>query len=417
MCVPQISQRGEVVDESEPRKISLQVFYSFAEIVQMQHEWDAFMEALEADIFLTYDWCRIWWKYYGKNRKLVIFVFKHGSDICAILPLFFERIWLGPLSIRIVKVVGSDYMPVTMTVPIQSHLVGPVLELLMEVITVKWKWDLFHLGALCGRYGSVKELERAFETTPGGSYYCEAKSKDVQTYFQVASTWDQQVAGLARKQRTNAKRTYRELSSKEISVKSVLASEESFQIMFEKFVEMHQAHWKGIGMPGHFVAWPSAQEFHLEVARIQLQRNRLRLLQISFNDQVVGYEYLYKFGKIYLWYLNSRAESKYNRGIDYKWVAFREKTSSALKDGVECIDGMRGRYEYKLLMGGKYSPIYNLYIYSRKLHIKSRVLIFRFLFMLVDVSYSKIWRTRIAPRLGIQSKAYWEKWIRVHSLY
>jgi CelD/BcsL family acetyltransferase involved in cellulose biosynthesis len=416
MCVSQTAQESAVFTESERDAITVQVFVSFADIAQMQQDWDSFMESVDAEIFLTFDWCRIWWKYYGKNRELALFVFKRGPDICAILPLFLEKIWLGPVAIRIVKLVGSDHMPVTMTVPIQRDCIRATVELLLNEMTGKWGWDLFCLGAICGRYSSTGELVNAFQTALGGSYHCEKKTKDVQTYFQVAGSWEQQVAGLGRKQRTNAKRTEREISGKGISVHSVLASEESLQVMFDKFVRMHQAHWQGIGKPGHFAAWPASAEFHLEVAKVQFQRNRLRLLEINFDDQTVGYEYLYRFGSTYFWFLNARAEPKYSPRIDYKWVAFREKTENALRDGVGCIDGMRGKYEYKLLMGGSPLSINNVYVYSSRRSVMARVVSFRLLVALLDICYSKLWRSRIAPRLGIRPKAFWKKWIRVHSL-
>ena len=81
--------------------ITVEIYHIFDALANMQQEWDDFIESVGGEIFLTYDWCRIWWKYYGHKRDLTIFVFRNGGEICGILPLFREKIWIGPLSIAV----------------------------------------------------------------------------------------------------------------------------------------------------------------------------------------------------------------------------------------------------------------------------------------------------------------------------
>jgi len=398
---------------TEP-KLLVQIYDDFESLRNMQPEWDAFMEAVDAEIFLSFDWCRIWWKYYGKKRKLAVFIFRDGNNICAILPLFLEKIWLGPIFVRAIRIVGSDYMPVTLSVPVKKDLLDLVVKLLVDEIKLKWRWDIFYMGALCGRYAATDQLVEAFRNSLGVSYRFELKSNDVQTYFQVAHDWEKQIAGLASNQRTNLRRTFREIDRNGISVSSCLTSKENISQKFRNFVEMHQHYWQRHGMPGHFVAWPLSVDFHREVSSIQLELDRLRLIEIKFDGQIVGYEYLYKFNNTYFWFLNSREENKIKPRIDYKWIAFQKKIENALKDSVICIDGMRGRYEYKLLMGGQYLPINNLLIYSKKLTNFIRIKLFRSFAWFLDVCYSKLWNARIGPRLGVRRKAFWDLWIRSH---
>lgn len=398
------------------KEIKVEIFKSFEEISSMQQEWDRFMESVDAEIFLTYDWCRIWWKFYGRKRELSIFIFRRRDDICAILPLFFEKIWIGPIFVRVVKMVGTDYMPVTITVPIKKDFIDQIAAVLFRKIEGMWRWDLFYLGAICGRYDSTFKLLNAFKKALNSSYFYEVRSKDVQTYFTVANSWEHQVAKLSRKQRTNVKRTFREMNRKGIFVSSVIASKKTFLQMFNNFIHMHQSHWQKLGKPGHFGAWPASSEFHCEVASVQIEHNRLRLIEIKFNDQIVGYEYIYQLNSTYFWFLNARIEPKYSPEIDYKWISFHEKTKNALKDGVNCIDGMRGRYNYKLLMGGNLYPVNNIFIYPKNYSVSFRIMIFRLLAWFLDLCYSRIWRTRITPRLVFRPKVLWDKWIRFHIL-
>ena len=90
----------------------------------MQKEWDEFIEGIDGEIFLTYDWCRIWWKYYGAGRELRIFVIRRDKAIIGILPVFLERLGFAPLGLRVVRFVGTDHMPVTIMFPVDVKYIG-----------------------------------------------------------------------------------------------------------------------------------------------------------------------------------------------------------------------------------------------------------------------------------------------------
>lgn len=388
----------------------------FDTIAPMQKEWDDFIESHDGDIFLTYDWCRIWWKYYGSNRELGLFIIRNGDSLCGIIPLFREIIRIGPVSLRVIKMVSSDYMPVAVNIAIRDKFINQVIAAIVSKIQAHWKWDLIYLGPLSGRYQSVEKLVNAFQRALGESYLCEKTTSDVQTFFTVAPDWDQQVSALGAKQRTNARRTFREIDRRAISISSVRAASDTYIPMFNDFVRMHQAHWRKIGKPGHFGAWRASTSFHREIAGIQLAHDRLRLLEIRFNEQIVGYEYIYRLNGTYFWFLNAREESKDMERVDFKWIAFRTRATCAVEDGVTLIDGMRGKYDYKLAMGGKLLPINNIFVYPINPATRLRVLLFRRAAQWLHIGYYKIWRTRIAPRFGFKLRSLWDKWIRSYLL-
>ncbi len=395
--------------------ISFKVYTDFDSLREFGREWDNFVKDVGGEIFLTYDWCRLWWKYYGRKRELAIFVAYIGQTLCAILPCFREKLRIGPVSIRAVKFVASDYMPVAYTVPIKSQYLDRITGPFLEALAVHWPgWHVLH-ATICGRFNSLEALTAVLKKPLRNRYRCELAQSDVQTYFSISKDWETQVASLASKQRTNVRRTYREASSKGIEISSRLASPQTLQVMFDNFVDIHQKHWRGIGRSGHFGAWPLSRQFHREMAEIELPLDRLRLIEISFNGSPVGYEYLYRFGETYYWFLNARTDFD-NPRIDYKWIAFRSKIENALKDGVTTIDGMRGMYDYKVLMGGQVVPINDLFVYDRRFSVVFRVSLFRLVAKVVNICYYRVWRTRVAPRLGIKLGTFWDKWVRLSFL-
>ena len=127
-----MAKKNNSTNEIDEQTLQVELYESFEDLSISQPEWDAFMESVDAEIFLTFDWCRIWWKFYGKKRRLGIFVFREEKTICAILPLFLETTWLGPISVRAIRIVGADYMPVTVSVPIKKDFVGQVVKMLLK---------------------------------------------------------------------------------------------------------------------------------------------------------------------------------------------------------------------------------------------------------------------------------------------
>ena len=149
----------------------------------MQKEWDEFIEGIDGEIFLTYDWCRIWWKYYGAGRELRIFVFRRDKAIIGILPVFLDRLGIAPLGLRVVRLVGTDHMPVTIMFPVDVKYIGVVLSRFIDELNRIYRWDLLYIGALCGRFDSMDSFIAAFNGMWANGYILDVKTADVQTYF------------------------------------------------------------------------------------------------------------------------------------------------------------------------------------------------------------------------------------------
>jgi CelD/BcsL family acetyltransferase involved in cellulose biosynthesis len=396
--------------------INVQVFNSFDEIASMQQEWDDFVEPIGGEIFLTYDWCRVWWKYYGKRRDLLVFVFKNNGSLCGILPMFLEKIWLGPVCVRVVKIVGTDFLPITVTVPVSHDVIYEVIHSFINKLRANYNWDILYIGAICGRYDSFDRLVGACAQATDSTCHVETKTSGVQTYIKVAASWDDQLAIFSRKRRAEMRRKYDRILKQGIQLESIPATDDNFKQFFENFVQMHQSYWQSLGYSGHFGAWPEAYKFHREVAAVQLNRQRLKFYKIVLDGHSIGYRYSYKFGDTYYNYLYARSQFGKSKKIDFTRIDFGEMVKRAVKEDVKWFDFMRGKYNHKLQLGGQMFPINNIYIYSNKLPSMIRVNVFRSLAWMLNVCYSKIWRDRIAHRLGLKLGPFWKAWLRFHML-
>jgi CelD/BcsL family acetyltransferase involved in cellulose biosynthesis len=410
------SEQNQSKQMINDNKISFDIYNSFDDLADMKNDWDDFIEKLHGEIFLSYDWCRIWWKYYGKGRKLLIIMFRNGSEIIGILPVFHEKIRMGFFPIRSIKIVGTDFTNTTMSIPINHLFIEPVLCCFRNIIEKEWQWDIIRIGSISGKYEYTSKLVNGFKIAFGDIATVEKKEEDVETYFDVPVGWDEYLKQLSTKQRTNARRAFKALTTRNLNVSYHYADRENMRESFDNFVQMHQSYWNKQKMPGHFMAWPQAYEFHLEQATKQAERGKLRLLQIKINGKSVAYEYSYSNGLVQHWFLYGRSPDAYELGFGFHWLALRAKLEFAADEGVSCIDDMRGKYEYKQLMGGKVLPINSIYISPTKSIARQRIFIARHVIKIINIIYYKIWRMRLAQQFKITPKTFWDKWLRFSSL-
>ncbi len=395
--------------------LQVKVYNNFNQLQIMQSTWDALVQALGGEIFLTYDWCRLWWKYYGKGRDLRVFVFHKCGDLVGIIPLFIEKIWLGPVYARAIKIVGSDFTIPQFSMPVENTYMKEIVRKFFISITED-DWDIIHLGPIAGCYSHYGELKDTFKDVFGPLHIVSSENSDVQTYFNMANTWGQYLANLNRKQRTGIKRHYRlaqkAAHDKTASIMAECADWANLEEMFAEFVQMHQKHWQRLNRPGHFEDWPSAREFHGELAKTHLKQKRLRLMRISLGNQCLGYKYGYILGDNYFDFLDARSDSKELAGVSLGRILYGEMIRTAIQEKVKSIDSMRGRYKHKLEMGGELFQTHNLYITPKKSTAAIRISVFRFFAYLLNLFYYRIWFNKVAPRLPFKRKGLWKIWIR-----
>ncbi len=404
--------------EDEDKAVTGKVFKSFEELAPMQPEWDDFVEAAGAEIFLTFDWSRVWWKYYGKGRDLSIFIFRRVGNLVGILPLFFETLRLGPVYVRTGKVVGSDFTLSQFSLPVVPLHIRTVMQRFCELVS-EYEWDVIHIAPIAGLYRHFADLKTALEEVFRRDCVVLNGRNTVQTYFQLGENWEGQLASLNRNERGNIRKNYNAIrkacSTSSNSLRSCLAEESNFPEFFDDFVAMHQSHWNRLGKAGHFRDWPHAQEFHRELAEIQLKLGRLRLLKVNMGSNCLGYQYHYKFGDKYFHFLDARSESNLLKGVSLGRITFCEQIKRALQEKIRYVDSMQGRYEHKLRLGGKLFSRKSIYIIARKLSTRIRFFVFRALARLLNLCYYRIWFCRTAPKLPVRPPSLRRIWIRTNS--
>jgi CelD/BcsL family acetyltransferase involved in cellulose biosynthesis len=380
----------------------------------LRNEWDIFMESIEGEIYQTFDWFYIWWKYYGGGRKLSVILFRHENRLVGILPLFSEKIWLGPVSIRALKMAGSDFTYATFHPPLEQGYWKEAFRIVREKFLRPRIFDVFVFGPLSGTFDDQMTLLKSSitEDSPAGICVKECNT-DGQTFFFLSTKIEHYLQSIGKKKQHELRRKQKifdQVAGMENALNSRIVSGPEVPEVFEAFCRLHKAHWQKQKLPGHFESWPKAKEFHTELSRKMDQMGRLRLLEVRCGNNPVGYKYAYRFGKRLVEFMDARTLDPLFDRASVGDLVFLEQVKRAYGEGVEIIDSLFGRYEHKLKMGGKVLQARHLLIHGP--WTSFRLMLFRRLAKIQDILYYKIWRYRISGWMGLARGQLWKTWIR-----
>jgi len=382
-------------------------FDDFAALEPIREEWDAFVDRVGGDLFSTLDWCRVWWAHYGTGRTLHLVVVRDASTeaMAAALPLFSERIRVGPVSVRALRLVGCDHSVTSVAPAIDPARMTEALAAGIDAASRRASWDVIHLGPLPGYYAARDSLERAMGELPEVGAV-EVRPTEAHMSFDVPETFDGFLAALSTKERRNVRRDERKLGEQGEIVRETVTDRAALEEAFDAFIDMHQAHWRGQGRLGHFADWPDAVAFHKAMVARLFERDRLMLSRVRVDGETIASEYGYVFGRRAHWILAAR------RGGVPGRIGFCGLVRHACRRGVREIDAMRGSYDYKRLLGARQQPQHSLVAVRRGTMPGLRLAILRRAARALDLAYYRAYFSRIAPKLPITPRPLWRSWIR-----
>lgn len=137
-------------------KYTFRIISSHEEWEQIATTWNPLLEASEFnDIFLTYEWLRTWWNYFG-NGKLSILLIEHSGKIISISPLYVRR-W-GIL--KVLMFIGNDASDYGGFLLDKTYDYTEIFSLAFNYICTHIKFDVIDLHQICDRSPLFSFLEK-----------------------------------------------------------------------------------------------------------------------------------------------------------------------------------------------------------------------------------------------------------------
>ena len=374
--------------------------------------WDAFVASAGGEVYFSYDWCRIWWEHYGQGRQLRVFLFHVGPELVGIVPLVIERLRVGPLPIRLARLLGTDSTLAVLHPPVRPEHAVAIFRTVIDQALHEWNCDAVSFAKLSGEFTTPEDLRRACRA--GGLATCVVRDRSVATHtvFHLPPSFDAYLGGLSKSERGNYRRDERRLAEcGPITVQHYCAPDES-DAAFDRFAALHAEQWRRVGKLGHFRDWPRSPEFTRDLLRAFAPCGRAEITEIAVGGATVAMELNLRLADTSYWRMPARSTDLEweQRGIGR--VALVRQIESLIAEGVRRIEAGSGHYPYKLRLGGVEYPLQSLLLAPNRWWPRLKARLLGAYADILHLAYYRIWFCRLAPRLPVPRRPLWKSWIR-----
>lgn len=391
-----------------------QIYSSFEGLDSLRTAWDDAVLAFNGSVYMTFDWCRIWWQFYGLGKRLCIAVFTHDTRIVAVIPLYFDDLGIRPAQVQVARLVGANIPPKVFNPPVDPAWAGPVFESLLKWLFSSGRCDIVSLGP-------ISSLQTSFDILPQvvaslrhlvGAFSVE---EGVHSVFCVPTSMEQYYEDLNKNERKNRRKYELRLLKKEYEVVTDIVREpQAVAAEFERFAPQHTAQWRCQGKPGHFGAWPRALEFNRALVQAQSQLGRARFLRISANGTVICSQYAFALGDAYYWELPARSVGEPWERFSLGPTGIVNMIAAGMQEGVQRIEGGLAHYDYKVRLNAREHTTRTFRLISARARTRISAGLLNFGRLGLLYGYHKIWYRRVVPRLPQRfSRAQWYGWLRL----
>lgn len=259
----------------------------------LEEEWaELIAEIPEAPIFLSWEWIRTWWTYFGKAFDLWLLTARDAQGrLLGIAPLMRERQRTGLIPLQIIGFIGIGLTrPVNLN--ILAHPSDPegILQAFLDFLLSQSKqWDVIRLSpmsketAVCGLLNN-------------GNGHFRTGMKTVNAYIPLPDSWETYSKTLTKKLRRNLKYFRTKLEDDYLGRVhfAYLTDPQELPDVIKKMEELNKGRWVSKKRVSNY-AYSNYSAFHEAFAKLMLERGWLRLNQLIVSGNVIAISYNFLF--------------------------------------------------------------------------------------------------------------------------
>lgn len=379
----------------------------FHKLEYLRDEWNLLLQRSDGFGYASYDYCSVWWKHYCNARQLLVFIFRIDEKLIGVIPLFIEKVSLGPVKLKVAKLLASDHVYSLCDPAIEEKYASKIIQIVKNQIIEEYSCDALSLAPISGTGNSQWLLTKSPSIQ-------QVVSKDigVHTYFLLPNCFDEYLKNLKKHYRGNYRRAWKFLQREYEIQEEVCIDKEQVIQGFEEFQRMHAQQWKQEGKLGHFGDWPGSLEFHRDLVKSLAQHGNCRLYRIIANNKVVSINYAFRFKNKLQWMLPARLTGEPWDQLSLGRLSLMRMIKAAIEEGVEILEAGPGHYPYKARIGATEVNSKAVLFIAPNSNSRFRIKLFGLLARVYDKIYYRIFFSRIAPKLPWMPKPLWRSWIR-----
>jgi hypothetical protein len=394
--------------------ITLTVAKTFDDVGVDRNTWDDAVALLGGSVYMTWDWLRTWWQFYGNVHGLRLYVCAAADRIVGLIPLYIDEIGLWPLRFRVARLVGANIPPKVFDPPLAQEWATQCVRKVVRHSIATDQCDVISIGPISDSMDAWECL-RGDASAIDAEVRVECDTRAVHSRFLLPTSQSEYLSSLCKNEQKNRRkyelRSLRRAHAVEVSV--ISGPVEKLLREFGDFVELHGQQWQAEGKAGHFGAWPEGVAYNRALVRALGALDRVRFVRISADGITVSSQYIFSFAGRWYWELPARLPGSDWDRFSLGPSGIVTMINEAIVRGVRCIEGGLGHYDYKLRLRAEEHATITFRIYPSRLSSTLRRSIFGCLRGLLRFGYHKMWYRRVMPHLPAYFRqCQWRLWLR-----
>jgi len=385
-------------------QLSIEVIKDLNTFDSISRQWNDLVEETDSHIFQTFEWQRIWWKYFGENSEshfLHIILFRQNDHLIGIAPFFVDLYkYFGKPLYRCLRLIGSKIMQDAdkMSTGWLTH--SDYLDLIIkpgyEDVVYQGLRDYFLqyevlddiiMEEIDGRSSLLSNFVVLLNEI-NDFWKVEIENSSVCPIVELNGDWDQFLKGLSSNMRYQVRRFIKRASDgnkKKIFDIYQFDKEEEIGPAYEKLVHFHQNRWNDRGRPGAFNEQRMYQ-FYKEITSTFHKKGWLQFQKVTVpeqKNQCVAIDLMFRYNKtvylIHRGFDDSSSYAEYGPGNSLLYTVIKE----AADDGFKCYDFLRGDESYKFRVATNAIQNKNIIIRKVQKSTVSLLLFYHFIYRMI----------------------------------
>lgn len=308
------------------------------DLLSLEQHWDGLLAAsVNPNIFLTFDWCSIWWQTF-KNERLelnVISVWRE-DELVALAPLYREK---GLSSSLKFMGAGAPLYPDYLNFIVKEGYEEGATEAIMNAV-MSVSWDYFNISDI-DEQSILLPLIKKYSQRYGRIYTKKAARCP---YISLPNTYDEYSARLEREHRRKIRGTHKKVAAAFAKIEFGSWPWEDITQGLEELSRLHRKRWEQKD-EAHTFEEKKYIDFHRVFCATAVKKKYVNICYLKFGPALAALIYMFHYGN---------KDYYYQSGFDPAFYSYRPGIllldyviKCAIGHQMKEFDFLRGNHSYK----------------------------------------------------------------------
>ena len=317
-----------------------EIINTIPEFEKLRNQWEElYVESGSDNIFITFEWQFLYWKFLGKNDPLFILAVFDAERLKAVLPLMANKKF-GFRELRFISYPISDYDDILMVRDESQQ--DEIIRVAADLLSRERQWSMLKLQGIAEgspAYNLLRRLDADFLLCSYLQQHCDGAPQ-----VNLNCGWEAYYSGLRRSFASDI-RAFQKRAGKETEyIPGDRLEEKDLPVILENFMDMYMKRIKEIGGKSLFEN-EKMREFFCYVSLELFRKNRLELSQYKINGLIAAMEVGFINNGRFFRYL-AAFDSQFRKCSVARLLLF-QIIRRCFEKGLKTFDFMLGEEPYK----------------------------------------------------------------------